>query len=304
MKQLPKITILFSALRGGSTMLRLMLNNHSDIYCPGERDFIFQYVDANGSIDKKALSNDRIFQDSGIDISNINTVEDFITEDMKDREENNYVIVVRNNLELVLRYFPNSKFIHYTRDPRDVARSSIGMGWAGNVYFGVDHWIDTENNWTENESRMRLLPILNFRYEDILTNPNFCVLVICKFIGVLFERKMLEFHMNSTYSEINPNLANQWKRKLTSNQIRLVESKAKEQMIKLGYQMITDESKLDANSFERLYLFLQNKIHVWSFKIRRFGLKNVVLNKISQYVNLNAIGVKNDMNDIERNYLK
>jgi hypothetical protein len=56
---------------------------------------------------------------------------------------------VHRHYDRLLRLWPEARFIHLVRDPRDVASSCIGMGWAGNVWTGVTRWIEAERLWDE-----------------------------------------------------------------------------------------------------------------------------------------------------------
>ena len=51
---------------------------------------------------------------------------------------------VHRHVERLLFLWPAAQFIHLVRDPRDVARSRIQMGWDGNVWTAADAWIAAE----------------------------------------------------------------------------------------------------------------------------------------------------------------
>ena len=50
-------------------------------------------------------------------------------------------------VDRLTRIWPDARFIHLVRDPRDVARSVIPMGWAGNTWVGVERWMEAERLW-------------------------------------------------------------------------------------------------------------------------------------------------------------
>ena len=54
------------------------------------------------------------------------------------------VLVLHRHADKALTLLPDAKVIHLMRDPRDVARSAIGMGWAGNVFHGSPAMVATE----------------------------------------------------------------------------------------------------------------------------------------------------------------
>ena len=43
---------------------------------------------------------------------------------------------VHRNADRAIRIFPQARFIHLLRDPRDVALSAIGMGWTAHSITG------------------------------------------------------------------------------------------------------------------------------------------------------------------------
>lgn len=51
---------------------------------------------------------------------------------------------------------PDTKFFDFIRESWDVTPSSIGvgMGMGASVYHGVDHWIDSENDWQQLQQRI------------------------------------------------------------------------------------------------------------------------------------------------------
>src|SRR6185369_10561789 len=56
---------------------------------------------------------------------------------------------VHRHFDRLLRIWPVARFVHLVRDGRDVARSVIEMGWAGNLWTGCDRWIDAEQLWAK-----------------------------------------------------------------------------------------------------------------------------------------------------------
>jgi hypothetical protein len=110
------------------------------------------------------------------------------------------------------------------RDPRDVARSAIGMGWAGNVFHGLGSWIDTEDGWSVAIARNRPL-VHEVRYEDLVAHPEATLTDLCAFLGLAFDPAMLAYDTQSTYGKPDARLTYQWKRKLTPRQVRQVEAR-------------------------------------------------------------------------------
>lgn len=122
------------------------------------------------------------------------------------------------------------------RDPRDVARSSIGMGWAGDVYHGAKHWVKTEGDWAACTPHLSTNQVLTVRYEDLVQDPQAELTRICTFADVKYQPAMLEYDIASTYSKPDMSRINQWKRKLSSHELGLIEGRVGDLLAASGYE--------------------------------------------------------------------
>ncbi len=102
-------------------------------------------------------------------------------------------INLHRHVNRVLTILPTARLIHMLRDPRDVARSSIAMGWAGSLYHGVGHWIGTETDWDAVVKLSHRATILTLRYEDLFTDTEGRLREVCEFFEVPFDPAMLEW---------------------------------------------------------------------------------------------------------------
>jgi len=141
----------FGALRSGTTLLRLMLKSHPEIQSPGEADFLFDHIShtpgGGWRYDREALA---------------------LVAAMAAGTSGRLCLNIRRHAGRMAALFPDAQVIHLLCDPRDVARSSIGMGWAGNSYFGVDHRIGTERGW--DEAAIPEARVLTVRYEMLMAD--------------------------------------------------------------------------------------------------------------------------------------
>src|SRR5262249_10285452 len=137
----------------------------------------------------------------------------------------------------LLRIWPDARFIHIVRDGRDVGRSVIERGWAGNMYTAVEPWIEAELLWS------RLCPVLaaerrtEIRYETLVGEPVATLTRLCEFIGVPYDPAMLEYPHDSTFDRPSPQLIGQWKRKLSPDAVRLAEARIGPILIERGYEL-------------------------------------------------------------------
>jgi hypothetical protein len=278
------------AVRSGTTMFRLMLDSHEDIANPGEVDFIFDYLhrDAeseNWSCDIDKLLIDRIFQSYRLDIpkeqNGKDLARDFVGQFLCRTHKRFITLNIHRNLDKVAAIYSDAKVIHIIRDPRDVARSCIGMGWAGNTYFGVDLWLQAENDWDYSVARFDKNNVLEFHYENLILNTDEQLTNICTFIGVPFSRKMLSYPNHSTYESPDSSAVQQWKRRLNARDVALVEIKTKPLLLARNYEL-SGHPLYPPKFLESLFLICTNKIYKWHFACRRYGYFTFLMEKITR----------------------
>jgi len=287
-----RTVVVYGALRSGTTLLRLMLNGHPRFNCPGEMDFIVDHLEDSGHYDMEALQANRIYRAHEASFPDhplkAPTPQDFIAR-VSGPDQDVAVLILHRHLDQALDLFPDLKVVHLMRDPRDVARSSIGMGWVGNVYYGVDHWIGTMRNWEKALPKLPEGQRLIVSYEDLITNPEETLGKICAFSGLVFDPHMMSYDADSTYSKPDPSLTVQWKRKQTQREIGLVEGKIGPLLQMAGYDP-SGHRVLYPGALARLGLWVENKRGEWRARITRYGVVNTVLLAVAN--KLNQTGLK------------
>lgn len=275
------------ALRSGTTMLSLMLNSHPRLSNPGELDFLFEAPRrANGEPDLDAyvrrLQRDRIFRSVGAAIDK--TLEhDALVQSFARQlaaPGKRLTITVHRNFDRIPDIFPEARFVHLLRDPRDVARSSIQMGWAGHVYFGVDHWIDTQNDFAKLRRRVDPRRIVTLTYEALVRDPGPELARLCAFLGEEFDPAMLDYAKRSTYSAPDASLLEQWRRKLSPREVALVEARVGDMLEKSGYAA-SGYPQVRPNAIERFMLRQISRAKRNQFELRRFGFAPFLARKVS-----------------------
>lgn len=283
------------ALRSGTTILHLMLNSHPEIHSPGEFDFLFDYIEPikqhNIDFIKNKLKSDRIFNSQNLSFSQCSsTSKSQFLMDLVNQVSKNKVLAlnVHRNFDRIPIFFPSAKYIHLVRDPRDVARSCIGMGWAGNVYYGVDHWIDSEQSWQRLKTKLTPNQYITIRYEDLICHPENELKKLCQFLAVKYDQKMLSYSKNSTYEKPNETLVEQWKYKQSRYEIATVELKAAKLMELYGYYQHSDiDFKL--NLYDMCLLGIQNTMVKNFFDIKRYGVLLWFGEKFTRKLSLNML---------------
>ncbi len=289
------MVFLCGSLRSGTSLIGLMLNGHPNINNPGELDFLFDQIAPNGQLPdiekyQNWLSTDRIFQTSNLNIDETLDYPDLIRSFIQQlaKPDSTLMINIHRCFDRIPYVLPNARFIHLIRDPRDVARSSIGMGWAGNVYHGVDHWIDSEHDWQQLQQKIAPSQYLQIRYEDLILSPAVVLAEICEFVGVDYDGNMLNYDQHSTYSKPDPALVAQWKTKLSTRQIQHVESKVQPLMEQHGY-ISSGHQLVRIGLIEKIQLKITNKLFKWRFAIDRYGFKLQAKDKLSTIFNISPV---------------
>lgn len=269
----------FGALRSGTTVFRLMLDAHPHLNNPGEVDYLFDTLHRDASqprgwrYDFDDLLERRGFLASGLTIPSgkdgIDLLEDFLDQ-FRARKPGQLTLNIHRNLGKALEVLPRSRVIHILRDPRDVARSCIGMGWAGTLYHGISQWIETEKDWEDAAPGIDRSKHIQLTYEDLIRDTQGELARVCDFLGVAFEPQMLRYHENTTYSAPDLSLIEQWRRKSSAKELAQVEYRVARMMQDRGYQL--SQPVIEPGGVQLLLLSMVNRSRRWRMAIDRYGV--------------------------------
>lgn len=309
-----KPVFLVGAERSGTTLLRLMLKHHPDISWLKEFEYSVDLVTDKGAYPSlnsyyEYLESDRIFRSTGLTIdktlSYSELVNDFLEQQRALDQKLLIGATVHRHFDRLLYIWPDAQFIHLIRDPRDVARSSMGMGWAGNVWHGVERWIEAETTWNQLITQISVNRYIEIGYEDLIRQPEKTLTSICQFLNLTYHNSMLDYDQDSTYSKPNAELIEQWRKKLSQSEIQLVESKVGDLLTQKEYQS-SGLPNVEIDSFTKQQLSLQNWWYKINFRIKRFGLPLVISEYLSRKLRLKLWEKQNrlKMAKITTQYLK
>ena len=302
------------AERSGTTLLRLMLDHHPKISFFSEFEFVVDRIAPDGALPDLAdfreyLSVHRNFRSSGFTMDEgldyVGLVRSFLNQ--KQAKDGKPVVgaTVHFGFEHLDRLWPDARFVHLVRDGRDVARSTIGMGWAGNFYKGVEPWILAERTWAQLRARLPEERCMTVRYEDLVLDARGVLERTCAFIGVPFDEAMFDYAHNSTYDAPDPKLVSQWRRKASPKEVRLAESRIRHMLEERGYEL-SSFSPHSPSPLERAYLRAQDRLYRAKFRLDRYTLPVFVEDFVSRRLHLDAWQrkVKLKINAIEERHLK
>lgn len=305
---------LVGAERSGTTLLRLMLDHHHSIGWVQEFEYSIDLVTDNGefpSLDQyyEWLETHRIFQSMGFTIDkNLDyplLINSFLEQKLNSCNKPIIGATVHRHFDRLLHIWSNSCFIHLIRDPRDVAKSCMGMGWAGNVWYGVDRWLEAEQLWNHLKNQISADRYIEINYENLITNPVTVLTTISEFIGVEYDPSMLTYAQNTTYGFPDPKLIQQWQTKLSEVEIQLIESKVADLLTNRGYEL-SGKPLIQPHSLQIKQLQIQNWWGKVIFRVERLGLSLFLADFISRKLGFKSWQkqIKLTINDIEKKYLK
>lgn len=305
--------------RSGTTLLRLMLDHHPEITFNPEFEYAVSQMDDDGQTPAiKAythwLQHDFIFPGANFHIDpNLgyrDLVHSFLRQKLEReqaKEPRKRIIgaTVHHHFDRLLHLWPNASFIHIIRDPRDVARSVMGMGWAGNPWVGSLRWIEAESLWDRLAARLDPARYTQVRYEDLIANPEAELTRLCHFMDCPFDKQIFDYIENSTYDKPDPKLIFQWQRKMSVEEIGQVENRVGALLTDRGYELsghpipeISDSRVSELQSHNR------KVCRRW--RVKRYGYPLLLMSKLSRMLRLGPLAdhFQLKMNAIDLKHIK
>ena len=90
-------------------------------------------------------------------------------------------------MDEILKIYPEARLVHLVRDGRDVACSMSKR--CGSMYHSASHWLYNVSASVKYRGDERYLEV---KYEDLVSDPEAVLEVICHHVGIEFEVGMLE----------------------------------------------------------------------------------------------------------------
>lgn len=276
----PAPVFLVGALRSGTTMLRLMLDGHPSIRIPFEFDFAVDAISESGRYPATTsyldyLSSHRIFiatglrNDPGLDYHAL--VRSYLDQVRATSGKPIVGGTLHRHFQHLPGLWPNARYLHLLRDGRDVARSAVRMGWAGNTYMAADVWLAAEQAWDQLQAQVPAQQLHEVRYERLVRTPDEVLTGICNFLGLPFDRRMLEYADRSSYRPPSPSEAAGWDRDTTARkEAALAEAKLGPMLVARGYPLSTRGCN-ELSSRERARLQLDSRWKALRFRAERYG---------------------------------
>jgi len=293
--QKPPIFVLGSQ-RSGTTMLRLMLNNHSRIAIPHESGFItslFHKLDRFGDLSERGaverlleavaknphVARGKLIVDREDVLARpIADYRDFVAAVFQSYAEHtgkprwgDKTPSYTEEIDVIRRIFPDAKILHIVRDGRDVVVSHKGLSWAsGNYLKLVADW-----RWkvtiAHKVGSVLGDDFLELRYEDLVRQPEATLRRICDFVGEAYEPEMLNYsetagdvvpseslvwHRNSIRPP-DPSQLDKWKTALSKAERILFEEIAGDALELFGYERENRAPTLSSRLLKAYYTLIK-----------------------------------------------
>jgi hypothetical protein len=294
-------------------MLRINLNNHSQVHIPPESPFIIHLFDKY--YNKKNINIERFLTDLkqepfllvwNIDYKKLRsdlqkivvpTFQKFCLEILKQQQKPNLFIgdkTPTNSLfgKQLNILFPNSKFIWIIRDYRAQVNSMLKVNFEKKIISSLAiRWVNY-NKKIENLKNRFPEQVFLLKYEDLVTSPEKKYKEICMFLGIDFELSILstskinkEFqpkHHKSLEDGINTKHIDEWENELTKKQLKICEAVAGKYGEKFGYKKTTKTS-LPINPiiylgiiYGELYLLFIKTMYALPLSLRVFINRKII----------------------------
>ncbi|NNU14827.1 sulfotransferase [Parvularcula sp. ZS-1/3] len=300
--------VICGSLRAGTTLLRLLLSGHSELFELGEADFLFDKRPADDAGPEEVEAwRKRVAAERSAKLQKFEAPKGDSYAEMLDDLLGQYpmdkprlILTLHRHYDDAAKMLPNAIFIRLQRDPRDVALSSVAMGWGGVPYFGVWPWIEAERDWLA--ARDHIAPERQHfvRYEDFVANPREELGRILEVSGLPFEESVLDPGEGSSYSPPKAREKEAFRKRLSLREIAEINSRVNFSPEDYGYNLTP---AVPPRGFRKLQLTVAGKLKRQQFRINRHGLPLVLKAFAGKWLGMRKMGADAAVR-IEENNLK
>lgn len=193
-----------------------------------------------------------------------------------------------NHVSLLKEVFPQARFVHIIRDPRDYSLS-VKKTWGKSLYRAAYRWSQSISQ-AQKEAAAFQKDYLEVKYEDLVVEPAKVIKQIAAFIDIKFDKKMLtlskpsETHSQSTKGQakiVKSNIA-KFHKALSKNQIRAIEELNYNLMKKLGYKIYYAKQAKKVSQFKLRLAYIYDG---WASFVYSVKVKKSLAKGLSRFIN-------------------
>lgn len=253
--------------RSGTTLLRVLLNRHPEVAIPLESLFMVDYLRYQGPLKlpdqlQMVLAEPEI-EEWGIEVDPEDYAQCRTMTEVIEYLNQSYAASHRKSqwgqktprfvrhMDILIRHFPEGRFIHVVRDPRAVVNSLMRSNvHYNNALTGTWRWLRDVNAGLDFE-RSNPEKVLRIKYEDLVLDTKPILERVCEFLSLPWPEEgwwrgtlQAKEEYSRFYDQIHANLdgpisstpISKWQGQLHERDVALVEQLAGELMTSLGYQ--------------------------------------------------------------------
>ncbi len=302
-------TFLVGAEQSGTTLLRLMLDSHPEVSFAEEFEYAVEPVSDSGFIPSVPAARShfelsRSFSTSGFQIDESLSFPELVNGFLESRQMQKEATVVGATLHFgfakALKLWPDSRFIHLVRDPRDVAPARMAEGLAGNVWHGLDCWLRAEDEWAAVEPSIDPQRVLTVRFSDLIRDYDSALTSICSFLGVEYTAQMLDYSADTDYQAPSVNVAGDWRHTLSTDHVRLVEARVGDRLTALGYEP-SGFGRASVGERQELLLQWEDRVGRVARRVGVFGVRLTVADMVARGLKIEPLqrSVRIKLNETE-----
>lgn len=138
-------------------------------------------------------------------------------------------------VDKIHKVFPEAKFIHLVRDPRATSLSYVKSGLKDNLGEAAKFWAES-NAQIEKLKKKSPEQFIFVKYEDLVTNPEKELRLLCSHVNLPFKAVMLEHwknneakgdvaahkHHENVLKAVNTNSISKWKTEINKTDIEII----------------------------------------------------------------------------------
>jgi len=186
------------------------------------------------------------------------------------------------SIGLLKDFFPNARFIHIIRDPRERALSAH-KAWGANLYIAAERWRHRIQA-TRHLGQQLGDDYLEIFYEEFTENPAKEIKKLCRFLGISYDESMLvlenpveklaemDAQTRKTTKIVSGN-TQKFMKELKPKQIRRIEEIVFPVAGTLGYNLLNKETThLPLKGLQKIACYISDGFNATKWHIRRFGV--------------------------------
>lgn len=181
-----------------------------------------------------------------------------------------------NQTALLKSLYPQAKFLHIVRDPRDNVLS-FRNSWGRNIYRAAENWRISMENIRRKTSDLGD-DYLEVHYEDLISDARSSLEQVCAFLGIEFTESMLKLRHSvegtgaaKGKQEILNSNSGKYLDQFTLKEIQRIESIIGPIMIDMGYTPTTSAPFKPLTPIENVMYVMLDRLAIIRDKARRRG---------------------------------